>query len=365
MTVILLAAAPTLFANPGPTEVCGTFKLPTTWTRAQSPYLVTGDVYIPEGSRLTLEAGTIVRFAKPKPCEGEAPVPQVDWSDSQFVSIKVDGNFYAVGTPAARILFEPDGYQIGHIGWDGIRFRGQSAHRAEIGFSIFRGAHSALQAQQADFSVHHTLFEDNNIGLVLGRWANLLVANNNFMGHRSAGIFLESAKPRIVSNIFYQNRGFGVWSDRNPTVAMQYNAFFSNREGHCYQCPAWALKLDFKNARGDSSDRFNNIVTDPYFENSASFTAALARDLELNTPKHRVRDTVLAAMEYGSRKDVSGEAARMHDFKPQGEGPYRLSAYSRLIDAGHPGEGMQDSDGTPNDIGIHGGHMGRMTRNPL
>ncbi len=365
LPIMLLALSMAQGAAKKGTEVCGTFKLPTTWTQAESPYLVTGDIYIPEGSRLTVEPGAIIRFTRPRPCEGEKPLAKLDWADSQFVSLKVDGNFYAVGTSAKRILFEPEGYQIGHIGWDGIRIHGQSAHRAEIGFSIFRGAHKALQVEQADFFVHHTLFEDNNIGLWLGRWANLVVVNNNFIGHRSAGLFVESAQPKLASNIFYRNRGFGIWSDRNPAVNMHYNAFFANREGHCFQCPAWALQLDFKNALGDSSDRFNNIVADPYFENSASFTAALARDMELNTPKNRIRDTVLAAMEYGNRKDVSENTVRMHEFKPQGEGPYRLSVYSRLIDAGHPGEAMQDSDGSPNDIGIHGGHMGRLTRNPL
>ncbi len=365
LPALLLFAASLAQAKSTATEVCGTFRLPTTWTKAESPYLITGDVYIPNGSRLTIEPGAIVRFARPKPCEGEEILPQADWADSQFVSIKVEGNFFAVGTPAERILFEPEGYQMGHIGWDGIRFQGQNSHRVEIGFAIFRGAHKALLVRQAEFFVHHNLFEDNNIGLWLGRWANLVVVNNNFIGHRSAGLLLESAQPRIVSNIFYRNRGYGVWGDRNPATDMQYNAFFANRDGHCYQCPAWALQLDFKNSRGDSSDRFNNLHADPFFENSSSFNEALARDMELNTPKHRIRDTVLAEMEYGNRKGVSQEARQMHEFKPLGLGPYRLSIYSRLIDAGHPGEAMLDSDGTSNDIGMHGGHMGRLTRSPI
>src|SRR5690606_19150669 len=65
------------------TEVCGTLSLAAEWTAKESPYLVTGDIFIPGNSRLRIGPGVIVRFAKPRPCPSDKdPYPQEDWADS-------------------------------------------------------------------------------------------------------------------------------------------------------------------------------------------------------------------------------------------------------------------------------------------
>ncbi|MCI0695386.1 TonB-dependent receptor [candidate division KSB1 bacterium] len=56
------------------------------WTLAASPYIVTGNVAVPEGRTLTIEPGVIVKFAG-------------------YYSLKVNGTLRALGSPANRIVF--------------------------------------------------------------------------------------------------------------------------------------------------------------------------------------------------------------------------------------------------------------------
>ncbi|MBN1420579.1 MAG: right-handed parallel beta-helix repeat-containing protein [Planctomycetes bacterium] len=95
-----LALAPRLSIDRptgGGSQVCGTLSGTTTWTAAQSPYVVTCSSTVPKGSTLLIEPGVEVRF---------------DGS----VSLTVRGEIHAVGEDGARILFTRNGTSS----WSGI-----------------------------------------------------------------------------------------------------------------------------------------------------------------------------------------------------------------------------------------------------
>jgi len=56
------------------------------WTVSGSPYIVTGNIVIPEGAALTIEPGVIIKFAG-------------------YYSFKIHGTLRALGTPVSRIIF--------------------------------------------------------------------------------------------------------------------------------------------------------------------------------------------------------------------------------------------------------------------
>lgn len=353
------------------TEVCGTLRGVLEWTARHSPYLVTSDVYLPNTSRLTIGPGVKVLFARqPTPCRAEDPAPKpLDWSDSAYVGFRIEGPFHVLGTEESPVVFEPAPGKPGEAGagqgrapaiaWDGLRMTGHDPASAGIGHAVFRGANRALNALKANFFVHHSLFEHNNTGIALGLRGDLSIVNSAFIGNLSAGISLEKARPRVAASLFLGNRAYGIWSDGRIGLFASYNAFWDNAEEHCFRCVHTLLNGGELDTLPDAN---GNIIADPVFVGSGSHQAALAADEATDTPGHLVKDKDLARLEAASRPKW---AAPKPTFKPMGVGPYRLSAYSRLIDAGPPGAGFQDRDGSRGDIGLHGGPMGKLAEDPF
>lgn len=438
LALALAAAGQTLAA----TEVCGTFSLATEWTAKDSPYLVTGDIFIPGNSRLRIGPGVIVRFAKPKPCASDkVPVPEasgdkshghgshgapgtpgkhdshgakashgkpdshsslddhgkaspgshgahgkdadphpapepgtvgiplVDWADSTYTGIKAEGTFYVLGTEEQPVLFETDDAKAGTVGWDGLRLSGQQAGAAEISFAVFRGANQAITADRAGFFIHHSLFEGNNTGVHAGLRGDVAIVNCNFIDNLSAGIVIRKGNPRIANNLFAGNRSYGIWADGRPVLQAWNNAFWGNREEPCYKCPYTLLTRVKTNANKDTTDKSGNLAADPVFMGSASHQAAMEADVATDTPAHLVKDPKLAKLEADARakeeKASKSKKKKKQEFVPQGKGPYVLSRYSKLVNAGHPGKEFRDRDGSANDIGLHGGPMGRIASDPF
>jgi hypothetical protein len=350
------------------TEVCGTYELATEWTAHDSPYIVTGDIFIPATSRLRIGPGVTVRFAKPRPCElQKKTIDQADWSDSMYTGIKAEGTLYVLGSEDKPVVFEPENPKAAAIGWDGLRLTGQKAGMAEIGFAVFRGANQAVSAEKAEFFIHHCLFEGNNTGILAGLRGDVGIVNCDFIGNLSAGLVIRKAGPRIANNLFLANRAYGIWADGRPAIQARYNAFWGNREEACYKCPYAVLDSTAKNANGDPCDAFGNLAADPVFVGSPAFDAAREADVAEATPAHLVKDPEMAKLEAEARakEKAKAKSKRKKEYEPLGKGPYVLSKYSKLIDAGHPGRDFRDRDGSRNDIGLHGGPMGRIATDPF
>ena len=73
----------------GQTNVSGVISSNTTWTLANSPYIVTGHLIVNEGVILTIEAGVSVQFQSGK-------------------MLQVNGSVIAIGTANNMITFTSD-----------------------------------------------------------------------------------------------------------------------------------------------------------------------------------------------------------------------------------------------------------------
>jgi len=326
--------------------------MPTTLSKAKSPYLITGDLLVPAASRLTIEAGVELQIAEKSTCADESK--QRDWADSQFVSLKIEGAFYVKGTPEAPVSIHPVHPVPGKVSWDGIRISNQKSTSAKISFLDISGANRGLQVKMSEFTVENSFFVDNNIGIWLGEKANILVSNSLFSSNVSAGIYLEHAAPTLTTNIFVDNPTYGIWADSRKGLSVNNNLFWKNSEANCFHCPAEIGKRAAINAKGDSVDSHANLMSDPLFLGSAGATHKQQLDPNTPTPSNAVVDTNLQKLH--TKADSIGKAglAPHKTYVPQGVGTWRLSQYSPAIDAAPDDKAFLDANGTRGDIGPWG-----------
>lgn len=332
------------------THFCGIIDQGIDWTLAGSPYIVTGDIYITNGGRLSIESGVEVLFDKPIPCQDE--VVQLNWADSQWVSIKVDGSFFVKGIPTKPVRFAPHKKPFSGPGWDGIYLRNKSRALARVDGGYFIGAHKAIFAQHSEIVVTHSIFESNNIGLYLDNGSHVHAYNNVYAKNQSAGIYVVGSNPIIENSLFYKQTGFGIWADSRLGVTVRYNAFYKNLDGHCYHCPAGTLKMNNKTERGDSTDAHQNMIADPILVGTDSYTKARTKDIKLPTPLAQVSDSQMAEKHEKFKKKIGATPDTLHPF---GIEPWRISKYSPLRNEGNPAKEFADRDSSRNDIGLFGG----------
>lgn len=131
---------PSVFAQ---TNVSGAITSNTTWTKANSPYIIKGDVAVDTGKILTIEPGVTVKF-------------------DGYYAIYVDGKIKAEGTNADSIRFLSAQSSPSKDNWWSIRFRPKSLNDTSVfKYCIFKHASEALYIESPSLQITNNMFEDN------------------------------------------------------------------------------------------------------------------------------------------------------------------------------------------------------------
>ncbi|MCH7764661.1 MAG: PKD domain-containing protein, partial [Candidatus Marinimicrobia bacterium] len=207
-----------------------------TWTAANSPYVITGDIYVNGGESLTIEPGVEVRF----------------FGNYGFY---VYGNLTAVGTDQDSILFThhlatgdtTGGDTTGYTGyyWQGLRFYwGDSSYSSQLAYSKIEyaeggiyvgwsGVNLTIEHSHIQYSKGAGLRFDDLYGIV--NVVDCLIEYNNQEWWDNAGIVIyysyEKERITISNSVVQNNRGSGIhlgWGASGLITGCD----FTNNEGY-------------------------------------------------------------------------------------------------------------------------------------
>jgi hypothetical protein len=147
LMIIVVLTASTGVAQLNFTELSG--ELSGTLT-ADNPYLVVGDIYVPPGSSVTIQAGAMILF-------------------SEFTGLHVQGTIYAKGTEALPILFtsQHDSSVVSTstvppapFDWNGIDIY-ESAIGSELFYCNIRYSVYGIRSQTDYCKINSSVFDNN------------------------------------------------------------------------------------------------------------------------------------------------------------------------------------------------------------
>lgn len=194
-----------------------------TWLRAESPYLIQGDIRVRGGSVLTIEPGVEVKFTQ------RDSIP--DSQGSNMTDLIVQGGLMAVGNDSRRILFTSAENFPRKAVWGGIIFLGTNQAENMLRYATVMFADTGVKSEGSTPSVENCDFGLCGMGLNLGLSTALNIRYNTI---RDCDVGLVSSNSNIRNNLFIDNQ---------TGAALLGNDYFENNTVDCLI----GVQVDFGN----------------------------------------------------------------------------------------------------------------------
>jgi RHS repeat-associated protein len=206
VVVLGIALAPGSASGSGPTNVSGTISANTTWTLANSPYVMTGDVTVASGVTLTIEPGVVVQ------------------GNNSARKLNVNGSLSAVGTAAQPITFTSTSDSAAGQ-WNGISFPSGAGNSTLDYANVRYGGDSAASAANGMVSVSGGTITIDHSSFTSSKVSGLAASG----GSTGAGLALTIRHSKFENNGFNgaTKQGHGLYSF-NARVVVEDSAFWSN-----------------------------------------------------------------------------------------------------------------------------------------
>ncbi|MBW7912122.1 MAG: T9SS type A sorting domain-containing protein [Taibaiella sp.] len=217
--MLLLLCGSFFYANA--VSVSGNITTNTTWTLANSPYIVNGDLTVDSGVVLTIQPGVEVRV------------------DSTYI-FQVDGKLLAVGTSADTIKFTANSANHVLHPWNGITFTLKSVDTSKLQYCRFTYADVAIYTTGAKLRISNSTFKHNNIGIHINSiqfnssnytYINKCLVTQNDTGIYDSGNWLINSM--VTENeISFNYIGLREENSRQGLRNFNYNHFNYNTIGY-------------------------------------------------------------------------------------------------------------------------------------
>jgi len=167
----------------GPTYVSFVISTDTTWTVANSPYIVVGHLLVEKGVTLTIEPGVEVKF-------------------DGYYYLQIEGKLIAEGTKNDMIIFTSNKTSPVPGDWDSIKFMDNADNGSSISYCKIEFGHDAI------------FIDDSNPFAILNITHNY-ISQNSYTGIKlfpfSPQITTIDPVNRIMYNTIVNNTGRGIW----------------------------------------------------------------------------------------------------------------------------------------------------------
>jgi PKD repeat protein len=211
----------------GPTYVSGIISSDTTWTVANSPYIVTGSILVEEGVTLTIEPDVVVKFNSEK-------------------GLQIDGELIAQGTEAEPIVFTSNQPSTEPGDWVNIVFTDSSVDATydEEGIYIngsimqcciveYGGGSDTptLKIVSSSLFIDHCNIKNNGYHGVYAYGGSLKISNSTITDNSGRGIYTNFATVTISRNIICDNsayEGGGIVCVDGSTATISDNIISNN-----------------------------------------------------------------------------------------------------------------------------------------
>lgn len=208
------------------TVVNGGIYQNTTWTLANSPYLMTGSVVVFPGKTLTIEPGVQVLVT-----------PDFSGSTGNFRYLEVRGSLVAVGTDQAPITFEPtDPTNPGFPTWTGITIKGSQGGSFQL---------DRFRLNNALYGLYNDIVEPG----VTYNFTNCQFKNNQYSIQLNADM--------VYQNCLFENNGVGQAAQIQYGTLTANNCQFINN----FCSFTWSNNIQVTNCLFEGNG--NNIVGSP------------------------------------------------------------------------------------------------------
>lgn len=192
LLALLLAATPIsglTAAEPG-SIITGDINTSTTWTAADSPYVLSGAVTVAAGATLTVAQGAVVHA-------------------NRGASLSVKGTLLAEGAPGQTISFGPNGNNTGQGDWQGLYFHPGSRARLRHVVLVHAGQpdghkpmRTGIEVASANVLIENSTIADN-LGPGIYATAPFTLTDSLITGNEKHAIHFDSAE--AIGNTFHDN----------------------------------------------------------------------------------------------------------------------------------------------------------------
>jgi hypothetical protein len=289
----------------GSTYVGGPITSDTTWTEANSPYIVTSNVLVSQGVTLTIEPGVTVRFNDGLSLRIDGTLiargnssniitftsnkfPQTagDWGNLFFTGTSVDATFDVGGNYTGGCMLEDVIFEYGGGGATKGIIEVDSSSPLIKDSIIRESSQSGICASSGKPKIVNNRIHDNSrYGVHIFEWGYYVdICNNTINNNLQGGVYVGRASGSITNNLINNNEGSGVTltGDTGGNVVVSGNAIWGN-----LQWGVWAdngyytinKNLVFLNKAGgifmnSGQEVVNNIVADNLGRGYSSYHAA-------------------------------------------------------------------------------------------